>query len=1566
MRFKTIAIGLLLVAVSLLAWRAVSRDPAPRPSPDPSVAALSPAGPAAPAQMAGSASAPAPVAVAPAPPPPTAPDDVSPPSPPAPDRTTPEGRQAWAATLRATAERDLASARWMAEQAGLPPRGEVGESTYEFAAVRDGRVYVRTTRNENAAISAAVNLVRPPQAPGLTGSNLTVGVWDAGAVRATHQEFGGRVTLRNTMGAHTHSTHVGGTIAAAGVTASARGMAPAIRVDSYDWNFDTAEMLLAGRAATNEPHKLPLSNHSYGYQAGWYWSGSGHIWYGTWGLPEADGFGMYDVFAAELDEISVALPYYLIVKAAGNDRNDTSPSAGQTFTYFTPAGTATKTYDPATDPPSDNWDQGGYDTIPYESNAKNILTVGAVNDAVAGGTRSLANATMTTFTSWGPTDDGRVKPDLVANGVSLYSTTSFGDISYGHSSGTSMAAPNAMGAAALVVEYVERLFPGRPLRASTLKGLLIHTADDLGPDDGPDYRFGWGLINAHAAVQLLEAHHARPDAHRLVEASLVSGVTNRYVIHWDRTAPLRATLSWADPPGPVRTALDDRTPVLMHDLDLRLIGPGGEVHLPYTLDPAIPTAPAIPGDNIVDNVEQVRVAAPAAGPYTLAVSAKGVLASAQPYALLLSGVTQPPAIAHTPLVNTTNLADAHPVTAAVSSETALDPAGVRLHWRVHTPPDGGAFTPVVMSAAGDTFGASIPPQPLGSTIEYWIEAAATNGLVGFDPPGAPAALHRFAIVEAFTLFIGGAPLKVPGVDPSYGYHQFPSGVTVRATAPAHGPATDGVRYQNTGWLACCSLPPSGATNVLEFVMDGDAFVSWQWAPAYALTQSANVPGVVSAVTWWVDGSLGHTLAAPLEIEAGARRFASWFVDGVRWPGADTPAANPATAIPMQAPRAAEARYLPAAEDSNGNGLPDWWELYYFGALGVLPHMDADGDGFSNIKEFEDGTDPRDPDDVPMPPAIAHTPLATMQGTPAPWPVSAVVTDNHGVDRVTLEWRRNGGAWTNAPALPGEGSGVYTSAIPVGVTGDTLQYRLVARDLAGLMAVNGPYTLNVAYPLAAVSPADFGTLNVPAQNNQRVVLALQNTGHQNLLWTLQAESTGLWDDVEPGPGGWTTGGSTDIWHITNTRVYSGSNAWYMGNAVTRQYPDNCRAWLLSPPVYLEAGARFTYRQWLHTEPVKDADYAWDGGVVELSTDNGVTFEQITPEGGYPYLIFGHPAAAFPDGTPCFAGTGGWEQVAFDLSAYTGQTVRVRLRFGADGFVVGEGWYVDDLSVTPYGGPADWLGVNKSGGMIPSQSGDSVLVTANTHTLAPAETRRAVLRVSANDPIQPQHLTRIALHNTSRRLSVEVLGAGAVTPPGPVILPLGAATNFWVEADPYHHLGALLTNGTPVAGAAGRVATNLIWSTQGMTGNGVLRAEFVAKLTASGVPEWWLAGYGLTNAAFDIEAESDADGDGFTARQEFIAGTDPTDPASRLNIAALDPVLQLTDVGADAWRVLGHELAWASVSGRVYTVRHAADPRDVFLPLWTNLPATPPENRVTHPIPAAPAGFYQLDVTWPDAP
>jgi len=463
-----------------------------------------------------------------------------------------------------------------------------------------------------------------------------------------HQEFGGRITVKDGAAALDHATHVGGTIAALGLNASARGMATAVRLDSYEWTGDKSELTARGAAYPGEPGKIYLSNQSYGYVSGWnYTTLASPVWdwwgVGTTAASNDPDFGKYDANARDSDAVAFSAPWLLMFRSAGNDRSD-NPTAGQAVS-FTPGGTVTVNYDPAVHPAGDAVYKNGYDTLGYDSTGKNVLTVGSVPDAVSAGVRNPGVANLSVFSSCGPTDDGRIKPDVVANGENLFSTFAAGDSSYSSISGTSMATPNATGSAALLVSYWERLFPGQALRASTLKGLIIHTATDRG-NPGPDYQYGWGLVNVKAAADVLKSYQAAPGNAAVNEARLTTAAPVRvHAFVWDGVSPIRATLVWTDPAGAATTTGDSHTARLVNNLDLTITAPGLVDYQPWLMPwvgdwtNAKLSAPAVTGKNNTDNVEQVYLAAPpAAGTYQAVVSVDGALAGGvQAYSLIISG-----------------------------------------------------------------------------------------------------------------------------------------------------------------------------------------------------------------------------------------------------------------------------------------------------------------------------------------------------------------------------------------------------------------------------------------------------------------------------------------------------------------------------------------------------------------------------------------------------------------------------------------------------------------------------------------------------------------------------------------------------------------------------------------------------------------------------------------------------------------------------------------------------------------------------------------------------------------
>ena len=574
------------------------------------------------------------------------------------DWQNPQHRAQAAEQIRAVEKTNLERARTRAAARGIPMREVEPDGTVsEIVGLDENDEFIiYTTHNTKAGISSGANLLH--EAPfGLDGSGVIVGVWDVNRPRFTHQEFGRRVTVHDgAEGQDTHHTHVAGTIGAKGVDPAARGMATNVLIHSRHWGVDASTMIANAATEPRQADKLYISNHSYGRHAGWRLRSEGWTWEGVGTDQDAYDpiYGRYDDMASSWDSIAYNAPYYLIFRSAGNS-NDHNPTPGEDVRI----DDEWVEYDPAIHPPGDG--ANGFANIAASANAKNVMVVGATTNAVSDGMRDPSRAGLGEFSSRGPTDDGRIKPDIVANGVNVYSATSASDSSYAARSGTSMSSPSAAGSAALLVQLYRDSFSGGAMRASTLKGLIIHTATDLGAyglgNPGPDYRYGWGLINVHQAAELLMDHKENPSKRRLREDVLSTSVPARtYEFEWDGASPIRATLSWTDPAGSSTSEHNSRTPRLVNDLDLKIIAPDGTEYLPWVMpyvvsdDPDIQwqvvgmSEPATTGTNSTDNVEQVLIDDPQqAGTWQIEITHKGSLTNGeQAYGLLLSGVAGDP------------------------------------------------------------------------------------------------------------------------------------------------------------------------------------------------------------------------------------------------------------------------------------------------------------------------------------------------------------------------------------------------------------------------------------------------------------------------------------------------------------------------------------------------------------------------------------------------------------------------------------------------------------------------------------------------------------------------------------------------------------------------------------------------------------------------------------------------------------------------------------------------------------------------------------------------------------
>jgi hypothetical protein len=527
----------------------------------------------------------------------------------------------------------------------------------------NGRPVFYTIDNVNAAKTIATDKVNPGgSSPYNMSGSLTsaneLGEWDAGSALSTHQELTGRITLGDGAASHYHSTHVAGTMIASGVDAAAKGMSYAAGgMKSYEWTNDSAEMAAAAAAG------MMTSNHSYGWGLGWTFDSTyGWIWYGDINVSTTEDpyFGSYVQDAVDWDNVAFNAPQYLIVKAAGNDRNDAAPAPGTTHWHYSSVAGA---FVSSTDTHPSDFQSGGYDTMDPAATAKNILTVGAVNDIPAGWV-SPASVVQSTFSSWGPTDDGRVKPDIVGNGVGLYSAHNASNTAYATLDGTSMATPNVAGSINLLSQawkywggwaFIADEAPAP--RSATIKAIVINTADEAGGANGPDYQNGWGLMNTERAMDTIahnivtnfaETYPALGDM-GAGETNLVQNTGDAFYFEVNSPNRLpRITIAWTDPAGPVQPyVVDPGTTRLVNDLDIRMVRlSDGGVNSPWVLNPALPANAATLGDNTRDNVEKINMYNPLLGKYQLRVTHKGasLVNGSQNYSIAWHDITpmQPP------------------------------------------------------------------------------------------------------------------------------------------------------------------------------------------------------------------------------------------------------------------------------------------------------------------------------------------------------------------------------------------------------------------------------------------------------------------------------------------------------------------------------------------------------------------------------------------------------------------------------------------------------------------------------------------------------------------------------------------------------------------------------------------------------------------------------------------------------------------------------------------------------------------------------------------------------------
>jgi hypothetical protein len=475
---------------------------------------------------------------------------------------------------------------------------------YYLDDVIDGIPIYIATDNVDSAKATRTNFLHSNGGLGLNleGQGMLIGIWDEGAARPTHYEF--RESATSTVSRvstpdyvsgnyNSHGTHVAGTLIGRGFQADAKGMAPQANLVSYDFNNDYLEVLNQANFGG-----LLISNHSYGTPV--------NLENGEQNAPSWM-MGCYDSQARDWDEIAYSNPYYLHVVSAGND-GQSNYSGGLL---------------------------GGYDKLNREKNSKNNLVIANANNPLALGSGNIISLSINSSSSQGPSDDGRIKPDITGDGTQLYSAESSNNLAYGVKTGTSMAAPNVAGSLILLQQYYNQL-NSTFMRSATLKGLVCHTATDDGTRVGPDPIFGWGLLNSKfTAETILEASLGNAIVY---EGAISDGESYSVTLNVSSGSPLIATLCWTDPAGTARSgSLNNPTPALVNDLDLRVVSPENTVYYPWKLNLSDISGTAETGDNLVDTVEKIDIDTPVSGIYTLNVNHKGSLTnSTQEFSLIIT------------------------------------------------------------------------------------------------------------------------------------------------------------------------------------------------------------------------------------------------------------------------------------------------------------------------------------------------------------------------------------------------------------------------------------------------------------------------------------------------------------------------------------------------------------------------------------------------------------------------------------------------------------------------------------------------------------------------------------------------------------------------------------------------------------------------------------------------------------------------------------------------------------------------------------------------------------------
>ncbi len=390
------------------------------------------------------------------------------------------------------------------------------------------------------------------------GTGVGVGIHDSGFI-GPHIDYEGRVPLQFTSQDNgDHGDHVAGTIFGAGnLDPEGRGMAPGAELYTYYYNNGFGNSI----------------NHYNQYG----------IYITSTSLAQGCNAGYQASTEDRDDEINITNSLMHVYSAGNEGSSNCGYGAGAGWGNIT----------------------GGM------KQGKNVIACGALT----------SSDQLASFSSRGPAEDGRIKPDICAKGVSVNSTVDPHD--YDVKSGTSMSAPGVSGSLAQLYHAYMDMNSGQTPNSGLIKGIVLNTADELG-NPGPDFKHGWGRINLRRAMDVLQNS-------QYIVGSMSSTSSNTHSISVPSgLEEVRIMVYWHDYPGNPNAAI-----ALVNNIDMTVTDPSNTVYQPWVLDPTPNAASldsnAVRGVDSLNNMEQVTIKNPAQGSYTVTLNPTAIPQGPQTY-----------------------------------------------------------------------------------------------------------------------------------------------------------------------------------------------------------------------------------------------------------------------------------------------------------------------------------------------------------------------------------------------------------------------------------------------------------------------------------------------------------------------------------------------------------------------------------------------------------------------------------------------------------------------------------------------------------------------------------------------------------------------------------------------------------------------------------------------------------------------------------------------------------------------------------------------------------------------